>query len=125
MPTDGVPYWDFDYKSISGNSPFYSQRKSRDVSAAAVLCSGLIELAQYVDRNAEMRYIRFAEKIIKSLSAAPYLVAEGQQGGFILQHSVGALPLGSEIDVPLTYADYYFIEALVRYKKLLSGAALF
>lgn len=125
MPADGIPYWDFDYHNVSGDRPFYSQRKLRDVSAAAVLCSGLIELAQYVDRHAETKYMRFAEKIMKSLSAAPYLTPEGQQGGFILQHSVGALPLGSEIDVPLTYADYYFIEALVRYKKLLTGAALF
>ena len=37
------------------------------------------------------------------------------QGGFLLKHCVGNLPGNSEVDVPLTYADYYFLEALSRF----------
>jgi unsaturated chondroitin disaccharide hydrolase len=55
--------------------------------------------------------------MLKSLSAAPYQAPAGTNGGFILLHSVGHLPGKSEVDVPLTYADYYYVEAVMRYKE--------
>ena len=61
-----------------------------------------------------------AERQLRSLTSPAYLANPGEQGGFILKHSVGSLPGNSEVDVPLTYADYYYVEALLRMKKLLS-----
>ena len=58
---------------------------------------------------------------LRTLTSAEYLAKRGTNGGFILKHSVGNLPKGTEVDVPLTYADYYYVEALVRYKKMVSG----
>jgi unsaturated chondroitin disaccharide hydrolase len=58
-----------------------------------------------------------AETILKSLSSSKYRAELGTNGGYLLMHSVGSIPHKSEIDVPLTYADYYFMEALLRYKK--------
>ena len=81
----------------------------------------LLELSQYTKGSEALNYFEKAETILKNLSKAPYLAPYGQNGGYILQHSVGALPLNSEIDVPLTYADYYYVEALVRYQRLLAG----
>jgi hypothetical protein len=108
MPDDMVPYWDFDAKDIPNTY--------RDASAAAILASGLLELAQYVNRKERQTLLAAAEKMIRSLSSASYRAKPGENGGFLLMHSVGALPLRSEVDVPLTYADYYFLEALLRYK---------
>lgn len=64
------------------------------------------------------KYFAYAEKILKSLSSDAYLAAEGTNEGFVLMHSTGSLPHGSEIDVPLNYADYYYLEALQRYMNL-------
>lgn len=64
------------------------------------------------------KYLDYAEKILKSLSSDAYLAKEGENCGFILMHSTGSLPNGSEIDVPLNYADYYYLEALKRYMDL-------
>ncbi|MNI57241.1 hypothetical protein D3C73_1122920 [compost metagenome] len=99
----------------------YPNKDLRDVSAAALYASALLELSQYTKGQESANYLDKAETMIKNLSQAPYLAAYGQNGGYILQHSVGALPLNSEIDVPLTYADYYYVEALVRYQRLLAG----
>ena len=87
----------------------------RDASAATILCSALLELAKYSDETLKKQYIETAATIIKNLSAS-YLAAENTNGGFVLKHSVGHLPAKSEVDVPLTYADYYFIESLMRYR---------
>jgi len=57
-----------------------------------------------------------ATQMIESLSSHAYRAKQGENGGFLLKHSTGALPQNSEIDVPLVYADYYFLEALKRYK---------
>ncbi|MBN9297361.1 MAG: glycoside hydrolase family 88 protein [Filimonas sp.] len=108
MPEDGVPYWDFNAPNIPN--------ALRDVSAASVIASGLLELGQYVSKKEQKKYVASAEKILRSLSSDKYRSKPGENGGFILAHSVGALPLKSEVDVPLTYADYYFLEALKRYK---------
>ncbi|WP_286841528.1 MULTISPECIES: glycoside hydrolase family 88 protein [Sphingobacterium] len=121
MPADLVPYWDFDKDKIAQSDKMYPNKDLRDVSAAALYASALLELSQYTKGSEAVNYFNKAEIILKNLSKAPYLAPYGQNGGYILRHSVGALPLNSEIDVPLTYADYYYVEALVRYQRLLSG----
>ncbi|NGM62503.1 glucuronyl hydrolase [Sphingobacterium sp. SGG-5] len=119
LPADMIPYWDFDMDKIPSTSKMYANRTLRDVSAAALYASALLELAQYTKGKESLRFFSAAETIIKNLSEPPYKAAYGDNGGYILKHSVGALPLNSEVDVPLTYADYYYVEALVRYKRLL------
>ncbi len=106
LPEDGVPYWDFD-------APLQPKAK-RDASAAAIMASAFLELAQY--STAKETYVEAAKKQLTTLSSAKYRSKQGENGGFLLLHSVGALPLNSEIDVPVIYADYYFLEALKRYK---------
>ncbi len=122
MPDDGAPYWDFDAPDLPGESPYATDyRANRDASTASILASALIELSTHTGGEASANYLAKAEKMLESLSKAPYKAEIGTNGGFILQHSVGSIPHDSEIDVPLTYADYYYIEALMRYKKLLEG----
>nr|WP_307533314.1 glycoside hydrolase family 88 protein [Pedobacter sp. W3I1] len=105
MPKDLVPYWDFDAPQIP-NEP-------RDASAAAVMASGLYELSRY-SKNSN-NYYQKANQILKSLSTA-FAAPIGTAKGFILLHSTGSKPSNSEVDVPLSYADYYYLEALLRYK---------
>lgn len=109
MPADMVPYWDFDAPGIPNTY--------RDASAAAVIASALLELGQYSNKKESKKYVLAAEKMLLSLSSNAYRAKLGGNGGFLLMHSVGAIPFHSEVDVPLTYADYYFLEALLRYKK--------
>jgi rhamnogalacturonyl hydrolase YesR len=108
LPADKIPYWDFDAPQIP-NTP-------RDVSAAAITASALLELGKYTRGSTKTRYITAAKDMLVSLSKPEYRSEEGENGGFLLKHSTGAFPLNSEIDVPLIYADYYFLEALKRYK---------
>lgn len=103
MPADLIPYWDYDAPNIP-NEP-------RDVSAAACTASALYELSTYVP---EKNYKQLADSIMHSLSSPAYRAGIGTNGNFILMHSVGSKPHGSEVDVPLNYADYYFLEALMR-----------
>ena len=105
---DFIPYWDYDAPT-SENTP-------RDASAAAVTASALLELSTFVKDG--KKYFDYAESILKNLSSDNYLATKGSNQGFILMHSTGSLPHGSEIDVPLNYADYYYLEALQRYQKL-------
>jgi unsaturated chondroitin disaccharide hydrolase len=109
-PEDKIPYWDF-------NAPDIPDAK-RDASASAIMASALLELSTFVEGEKSELYFSTAEKILATLSSETYLAKEGENGNFILMHSVGHLPANSEVDVPLTYADYYFIEALLRYIKL-------
>lgn len=111
LPSDNIPYWDFDVKK--------EKDKLRDASAACIISSALIELSNYTDISDSKEYMRFVRKTLTSLTQPEYLAEIGENGGFILKHSVGNIPAGSEIDVPLAYADYYFIETLLRYKKFL------
>lgn len=111
MPEDMIPYWDFDAPGIP--------EAKRDVSAGAIMASALTELSSYVDSVAGTKYLQVAEKQLRSLASPAYRAKSGENGNFILMHSVGSIPGNSEVDVPLTYADYYFIEALIRYRKLL------
>ena len=85
----------------------------RDASAAAIAASAFLELADYAADGE--KYGQAAEHILKSLSSPAYLAETGTNCNFILMHSVGSIPHGSEIDVPLIYADYYYLEALLRY----------
>src|SRR5690606_32349380 len=120
MPEDLVPYWDFDAPDLPAESPYAADYKSnRDASAAAIMASALIELSTFTEGEERDAYLRSAEQVLESLSAEPYKAAGGSNGGFILKYSVGSIPHGTEIDVPLTYADYYYIEALMRYRRML------
>ena len=105
MPEDLVPYWDFDALDIP-NEP-------RDASAAAVIASALYELSRYIPEKSD-DYIAKANKILKSLSSPVYRSPLNENRGFLLLHSTGSKPSNSEVDVPLVYADYYFLEALLR-----------
>ncbi len=112
LPADGIPYWDFDAPDIPN--------ALRDASAAAIMASAFIELSHYIQRvEAKEAYLDMAEKQLRTLASKEYLAEPGTNGNFILKHSVGSFPDKSEVDVPLTYADYYFLEALLRYKNLL------
>lgn len=117
LPKDKVPYWDFNASDIPN--------ALRDVSAASVTASALIELAGYNEGEAGKRYMETAEAIITSLSGPKYFNKYKENKGFLLKHSVGSLPHKSEVDVPLTYADYYYVEAMIRYKQLAAGKKLF
>jgi hypothetical protein len=90
----------------------------RDASAASVMASALIELSGYVPATTGKTYVAAATTMLTSLSKPAYKAAIGSNGGFLLKHSVGHIPAKTEIDVPLTYADYYFVEAMLRYKNL-------
>ncbi|WP_026309714.1 glycoside hydrolase family 88 protein [Niabella aurantiaca] len=108
LPEDKVPYWDFNAPDIP-NAP-------RDVSAAAVMASALLELAQYSNPKQKASYRTSAATMIRSM-ATTYRSQPGGSKGFILTRSVGNLPGRSEVNVSLSYADYYFMEALDRYKR--------
>jgi unsaturated chondroitin disaccharide hydrolase len=113
LPADLVPYWDFNAPNIP-NEP-------RDASAAAIMGSALYELSTYSNKAA---YRKTADKIMKSL-IDHYRAKTGEDKGFLLLHSTGAKPAKSEVDVPIIYADYYYLEALLRIKKLKEGKNLF
>ena len=105
LPNDLIPYWDFDAPNIP-NEP-------RDASSAACIASALYEMNNYLPDNG---YTSLADRIICSLSSPEYRAPLGKNGCFLLMHSVGSIPHNNEIDVPLNYADYYFLEALTRRK---------
>ena len=105
LPNDLIPYWDFDAPNIP-NEP-------RDASSAACIASVLYEMNNYLPDNG---YTSLADRIIRSLSSPEYRAPLGKNGCFLLMHSVGSIPHNNEIDVPLNYADYYFLEALTRRK---------
>lgn len=109
---DLIPLWDLD----AADGP----ATPRDASAAAVIASGMIDLSKQL-KNGGRKYFDYAEKLLKSLASDRYLAAEGSNNGFVLMHSTGSLPHGSEIDTPLNYADYYFLEALLRYRDALAS----
>ena len=106
-----VPVWDFDAPAEMASQD--------DASAGAVMAAAFVELST-LTKNQELsaRCLAQAEAILKALCSPEYLAAKGEIGGFILKHSCGFYLNNSEIDVPLTYADYYFLEALHRYRSL-------
>jgi len=114
LPEDKIPFWDFDVTS-----------GPRDASAAAIIASGLLELSYYVNSEVAQNYRDVAQQMLRSLSNDKYRAKNGEEGGFLLKHSVGNFPGNRDIDVPLIYADYYYIEALLRQKKLRSGQSIY
>lgn len=109
LPEDKIPYWDFDAPNIPD--------ELRDASAGSLIASALIELSQYTEGELSKQCLSVAETQLKTLSSPEYLAEPGTNCNFILKHSVGNKPGNGEVDVPLTYADYYYVEALVRYKR--------
>lgn len=109
LPDDKIPYWDFNVQS---------KDEPRDASAAAVMASALIELSQYVDKKSAKKYREVAEQQIRVLSSPAYLAELGQNNYFLLKHCVGSKAHNSEVDVPLIYGDYYYLEAMLRFQKL-------
>ncbi|MCD0467132.1 glycoside hydrolase family 88 protein [Flavobacterium sp. ENC] len=107
LPEDGIPYWDFKDPSIPN--------AARDVSAATVMASALYELYGYTQNKS---YLTYAEKVIRTLQSDNYIVNPKINAPFILDHSTGNWPKKDEIDEPIIYADYYFLEALLRKKDL-------
>lgn len=112
MPADKIPYWDLKAPDIPN--------AKRDASAGAVMASALIELGQQVGGTFGQQCIDFASEQLRTLTSPGYLAPVGTNGDFALMHSVGSLPGNSEVDVPLSYADYYYVEALTRMKRLLN-----
>ena len=107
LPEDGISYWDFNDTSIP-NAP-------RDASSAAVMASALIELYSFTKNQA---YLDYSNKVINALSSDKYLLNDTIEGPFILNHSTGNWPKKDEIDSPIVYADYYYLEAIIRKKSL-------
>jgi unsaturated chondroitin disaccharide hydrolase len=106
IPEDNIPHWDL--------SLFPSEKVQKDASAAAIVASALLQLDDY----SAVDYKRKAEEIMKSLSSEKYLAALGENHNFLIKHCTGSIPHNEEIDVPLNYSDYYFLEALYRLKNL-------
>ena len=104
LPEDSIPNWDYD-----------ADVQMKDSSAGAIMASALIELYGFTQNK---EYLATAEHQLRSLCSAEYLAPLGENGHFILEHGVGHLPKNSEVDVPLSYGDYYFIEAAMRYLNL-------
>jgi unsaturated chondroitin disaccharide hydrolase len=101
-----IPYWDFNAPNIP-NEPY-------DASAGAIIASALYELSGYSEKGNE--YKEIADRLFDSLSSPEFLAAVGENQGFLLKHSTGHKPNGSEIDVPLVYADYYYLESIIKRK---------
>ncbi|MBQ6253455.1 MAG: glycoside hydrolase family 88 protein [Bacteroidales bacterium] len=109
IPEHHVPFWDY----LDHGNP----DAPRDASAAAITASALLELCSYSLKADGQKYYEYACSILRSLASDDYLAAPGENGGFLLKHCTGNLPGGAEVDVPLSYADYYFLEAIQRYRK--------
>ncbi|WP_257668128.1 glycoside hydrolase family 88 protein [Parapedobacter tibetensis] len=107
LPSDKIPYWDFNAPNIPN--------EERDASAAAITASALLEMYSYTNDNA---HYRLAEEMLVSLSSKAYTANLGENNYFLLKHSVGSKPYKSEVNTPIIYADYYYLEALLRYSKI-------
>lgn len=125
LPADKVPYWDFNLLE-KGYIPGVNSNANnvmdlfRDASAASITASALLELSLYSGVKGK-KYYDFAIQILHSLASANYMATPSTNANFILKHSVGSIPHNGEIDVPLIYADYYFLEALNRYNQMSQG----
>lgn len=112
LPADKIPFWDYNAPGIPNTY--------RDASAAAVMASALLELAGYSNQELSSNYRSVAQTILQTLSSPAYKASTGTNGGFFLKHSVAHLPKNTEVDSPLPYADYYYVEAMLRYKDFLN-----
>lgn len=114
LPKDKIPYWDFDAPNIP--------KEGRDASAGAVMASAYVELSTFVGGTLGEQFLKIGEQQIRSLASPAYRAKKvGDNNHFILKHSTGFVKKQYEIDAPLSYADYYFVEALIRYRNLLEG----
>lgn len=111
LPKDKIPYWDFNAPNIPN--------EERDASAAAITASALLELSTIVGGKKGEEYFKNAEEMLVNLSSDAYKAKVGTNNNFILMHSTGHKPGKSEIDMPLVYADYYYLEGLLRYRALI------
>lgn len=123
LPTDKIPYWDFNvgqvgFKPDWNFNPAKFEETPRDASAAAIASSGLLELSTMLKGEHKQKYFNAAVGMLKSLSTDRYLNVDHQNPYFLLKQSTGNLPSNREIDVPLIYADYYFLEGLLRYQRI-------
>lgn len=107
LPEDGIPFWDFNAPNIP-NEP-------RDVSAGTVISSALVELYKHTNNT---KYLEYSKKVINTLKSENYILPESLNAPFILNHSTGNWPKNDEIDEPIVYGDYYFLETLLRLKSL-------
>jgi rhamnogalacturonyl hydrolase YesR len=114
MPEDMVPYWDYSSPKIP---------TKRDASAGAIMASALMELSTYCKDG--QKYFDAGEQMLKSLSSDEYLAKPGTNGNYIIKHCTGNYLSGSEVDGTLSYADYYYVEGLCRYLKLINNKPLF
>lgn len=110
LDKDLIPYWDMDAPKIPN--------EKRDVSSASIIASALYEISTYVKGKESRECIQFANKVLQTLASPAYRATLGTNGHFLLMHSVGSLPHKAEVDKPLNYADYYFLEALQRKRNL-------
>ncbi|MDR1517791.1 MAG: glycoside hydrolase family 88 protein [Dysgonamonadaceae bacterium] len=109
MPDDLIPYWDMDAPCIPN--------EYRDVSSAACIASALYEISA-MDVENPQDYKVYADRIMESLASPAYRAELGTNGNFLLMHSVGSIPHNAEVDKPLNYADYYYLEALKRKRNI-------
>ncbi len=116
LPEDKIPYWDFDAPTIP--------KAPRDASAGAIIASALLELSDFAAPALATTYRAAAEKQVRSLSSPDYLAKVGENGNFIIMHCVGHMPKNSEVDVPINYGDYYYLEALQRLKTRAAAVAV-
>ncbi|WP_315815774.1 glycoside hydrolase family 88 protein [Paraflavitalea speifideaquila] len=129
LPADKIPYWDFNVQEAGFQPGVRSNAnkvpdKYRDASAAAIVASALMELSTYAGTKGP-EYRKVAVEMLHSLASPAYRAPVGNNGNFLLMQSVGSIPHNFEINVPLVYADYYFLEGLHRYDLLLKGKKLF
>ena len=113
LPADKVTYWDFKAPNIPN--------EERDTSAAAIFASAFLELAAYSPADQGRAYRSFAVRSLLALASPAYFAKAGENGNFLLMHGVGNKPGGSEVDVPLNYGDYYFLEALIRFWRIVGN----
>ena len=111
LPADKIPYWDYNAPGIPN--------AERDASAGAIMASALIELSGYSNKALSKEYLNTASTILHTLSSSEYKATIGSNGGFLLKHSVANMNSNAEVNAPLPYADYYYVEAMNRYRKLL------
>ncbi|MES2775074.1 MAG: glycoside hydrolase family 88 protein [Bacteroidota bacterium] len=129
LPADKIPYWDFNalqkgYTPGERSNATNINTLYRDASAAAIVASALMELSTYSSKKGK-EYKEVAVAMLHSLASPAYKAPVGKNGNFLLMQSVGSIPHNNEINVPLVYADYYFLEALLRYDLLMKGKKLF
>lgn len=121
LPEDGIPYWDFNIGEFTDYEWAYDpdrfEEEPRDASAAAATASALLELKNYIsDPEKAAQYREAAVTMLSSLASPAYMAERGENNYFLLMHSVASVPHNSSIDKPEIYADYYFLEALLKLK---------